>query len=247
VLVLGFDTSTPAVTVALVDLDPDGDADTTVDTLTGARLTALPGDGLVTLAERTEVAANRHGELLAPLIEQVLRTAHVAPAQLGAVAVGLGPGPFTGLRVGVVTAKAMGDALGVPVYGESSLRVMAALPTGPRSGGVAIDARRKQVYWAAYEGAECVAGPDLSLPEVAAEHLLAADVRRVFGEGPFLYPEQFAAFTSFDDAKYPRASSLVALVRDRAVAGQRTDDLTPLYLRRPDAQPPGRPKPVTPA
>jgi tRNA threonylcarbamoyl adenosine modification protein YeaZ len=239
VLLLAFDTSTPAVTVAVCTVDRAPVVD-------GGWFRS-PADGIATLASCVEVATNRHGELLAPLINAALNDAGVKAADLDAIAVGLGPGPFTGLRVGIVTAKSMADALSIPVYAESSLAIVAAAPTQPRHGGVATDARRKQVYWAIYDGFRCVAGPDIARPEVAAERFAAAGVRRVFGEGPVLYPEAFAAFAHDADDTYPAAETLAMLVRDRLLDVAPSDDLSPMYLRRPDAQPPGPPKQVTPA
>ncbi len=93
---MAFDTATPAVSVALL------------------------GDEGV-LAEHTEVDARRHGELLAPGIEKVLAEAGRSSTELTGVAVGVGPGPFTGLRVGLMTARALGDALEIPVHGVCTL------------------------------------------------------------------------------------------------------------------------------
>jgi len=226
VLVLGFDTSTPAVTVALGRVAARG--------VTGA----VDAD---ILAETTEVASNRHGELLGPLIEKVLRAGGVRPAALAAVAVGTGPGPFTGLRVGIVTAKAMADALGIPAYGQPSLTLLTRADAG-----VATNARRKQVYWAVLRDSTIVAGPEIDLPQIAAQRFVAAGVGAVCGEGPQLYPAEFAACATMPDCEYPRAALLVASVARRAWDGAPADDLQPLYLRRPDASPPGRPKAVTP-
>ena len=236
--VLALDTSTPAVTAAVCELGAeDGSA---------ARTTSPPAPVTVLAAQR-EVAANRHGELLAGLMRKVLTDAGVEPSGLAAVAVGLGPGPFTGLRVGVVSAKALGDALGVPVYGECSLRLFAAKPDRPELDvvGVATDARRRQVYWAVDDGQRCVAGPEIGTAEQAAAAFVAAGVRQVAGEGPHIYPEQFAGFAVLDDA-YPSALTLAELVAARVRSRAPSEDVVPMYLRRPDAKPPGRPKPVTP-
>ena len=111
------------------------------------------------LAEWSVVDPRRHGELLAPGIERVLAEARVRPADLDAIAVGVGPGPFTSLRVGVVTARTLGAVLGDP--GARRLharRDRAARRSGStrrsrrRSFMVATDARRREVYWARYEG-----------------------------------------------------------------------------------------------
>jgi tRNA threonylcarbamoyl adenosine modification protein YeaZ len=234
VLVLAFDTSTPAVTVAVGSIEPsefpEAGGFTSAD------------EGAMVLATRTEVEANRHGELLAPLISDVLGLAGAQPRDLTAIGVGLGPGPFTGLRVGIVTAKAMADALKIPTYGECSLGLVSQRP-----GGVATNARRKQVYWAIVGDADIQSGPDIATPEEAAAGFAAANVRSVCGEGPLLYPEAFADLPVQTDAVYPRAELLVGRVVKRVREAAPSEELVPLYLRRPDAQPPGRPKQVTPA
>lgn len=199
-MLLAFDTSTPAVTVALS-----------------------------TGPAATEVAPNRHGELLAPTIDRVLREAGATVRDLTGVVVGLGPGPFTGLRVGVVTARTLSHALGIPAYGACSLDALAAPGIA-----VATDARRREVYWATY-GATRVDGPHVGKPADVAAVLRDRGVTVVAGAGPRLYPEAFAGFDL--GAEYPDAAALLA--------APRTEDLTPLYLRRPDATPPGAPKRVT--
>lgn len=221
-LLLAFDTSSPAVTVALAEVG------------------ATAGDVSIRAAQ-TDVAVNRQGELLMPLIETILTKAGTAPADLAAIAVGLGPGPFTGLRVGVVTAKAMGDALRIPTYGECSLRLVSLLPLG-----VVTNARRKQVYWAVTSATGLVAGPDIDTPANAAARLADHDTITVCGEGAALYPEAFDDFAILPDA-YPRADVLALRVADRMRSHAPSEELVPLYLRRPDAVPPGAPKQVTPA
>jgi tRNA threonylcarbamoyl adenosine modification protein YeaZ len=128
VLVVGFDTATPAVSAALHD----------GTRIVGAALT---------------VDARRQGELLAPMIAKVMADAGVDRADLTAVAVGVGPGPYTGLRVGLVTAKVFGDVLGIPVHGVCTLDIIAAeaVKAGHDEFLVATDARRKEVYWARYD------------------------------------------------------------------------------------------------
>jgi tRNA threonylcarbamoyl adenosine modification protein YeaZ len=228
VLVLTLDTSTPAVTVAVSDVTPER--------------------AVSTRASRHEVAVNRHGELLAPMIDAVLREAGAAPRDLEAVGVGLGPGPFTGLRVGIMTAAAMGDALGIPVYGDCSLDVIARpVCSGDFRYAVMTDARRRQVYWASYdETGGRVEGPELAAPADLAAHL-AGLVTHVAGSGAKLYREQLAGLTVVEGHDYPDAAVLAGLLSGRVLAGVPGDELTPLYLRRPDATPPGRPKQVTPA
>jgi tRNA threonylcarbamoyl adenosine modification protein YeaZ len=230
VLVLAFDTSSPAVTVALSRHDRR-------------------------LAEHTEVATNRHGELLAPLIAAVLSEGGVSPHELDAVAVGLGPGPFTGLRVGIMTAKSLGDALAIPSYGECSLDVIAAGVAGwarDDEGGehdfaVLSDARRKQVYWATYScRGDRLTDPQLS-PPAAVAGALDGRTRYVVGAGVAAYPDLFDGFQRNEIALYPSAATLADMTFSKLTRQEPEDDLTPLYLRRPDAVPPGAPKQVTPA
>jgi tRNA threonylcarbamoyl adenosine modification protein YeaZ len=191
VLALVLDTSTPAVTAGLVDLDD-----------------------LRVLAEAVAVDGRRHGELLALNLREVLRA-----GTPGTVVVGVGPGPFTGLRVGIVTAAAFAEARGLPVRGVCSLDGLAA-----PDAGVVTDARRKEVYWAAYdETAQRVDGPHVTTPEVAREALAG---RRVVGDGAQLY-----GFATDALPRYPQVAELA-----RASLTQHLP-LTPLYLRRPDAVP----------
>ena len=127
-LLLALDTATPAVTVAL-------------------------HDGSAVVAEVTAVDARRHGELLSAFIEQVLHKAGARQDDLTAVAAGVGPGPYTGLRAGLVTAKVLGSALQIRVDGICSLDVIAAQAQDGAGGSeflVATDARRREVYWARY-------------------------------------------------------------------------------------------------
>lgn len=225
-LLLALDTSTPSVTVAVADVS----------------------DGCTVLAERSEVATNRHGELLAPLVGDVLRTAGVARSGLGAVAVGLGPGPFTGLRVGIVTAAALGDALAIPVYGVCSLDALACRHRGDGPYAVATDARRRQLYWAAYDAQGTrLDGPHVDVPAAVVTALRADGVTRIAGAGALLHRAQLDGLTVTDASAYPRAADVAALAAPRARAGEPGDLLEPLYLRRPDAVPPGPRKQVTPA
>jgi tRNA threonylcarbamoyl adenosine modification protein YeaZ len=221
---LAVDTSSKVVSVAVVDVaDPD----------------------LRVLAARNADADNRHGELLAATIHEVLDQASTTPASLVAVAAGLGPGPFTGLRVGVVTAATLADALGVPGYGACSLDAIAHAHATDRPFLVCTDARRKQVYWARYDetGAR-VEGPDIATADAVA-HRFATEVPAVVGAGVALYPEEFSAFERAEATA--SAVDVARLVAARAAAGAEADVLEPMYLRRPDARPPGPRKSVLPA
>jgi tRNA threonylcarbamoyl adenosine modification protein YeaZ len=172
--------------------------------------------------ERVCETPMKHGEQLAPLIEQVLADAGWSPSDLTGIVVGVGPGPFTGLRVGLVTARTMGYVLGVPVEGVCTLDVFAldADVEGPFT--VVTDARRREVYLATYDGGR-TSGPEVVRP---AE---ATTVGTVIGPGTELYPD------AFGDAYGPMRPSAVTMAR--AVADGLVDILPPepLYLRRPDA------------
>ncbi len=215
-LLLAFDTATPAVTVAL-------------------------HDGAGVIAEESAVDARRHGELLAIFIEKVLGSAGAGTSDLTAVAVGTGPGPYTGLRVGLVTARVLASALGVRLDGVCTLDVIgaqAAAGTGGCDFLVATDARRGEVYWARYSPSGVrLAGPDVGPPAALPTGLPVA------GEGAFLHPELAGQPLG---PRFPAAAQLAVLAARRAVAGEPPLPAEPLYLRRPDAREPGRPKRVTP-
>ena len=202
------------------------------------------GNDVGALAASDLVAANRHGELLAPLVREAMAAAGVTVGDLDAVAAGLGPGPFTGLRVGIVTAAAMADALGLPTYGACSLDAIALRHPAPLL--VCSDARRKQVYWARY-GADGrrVEGPELSAPADLAERCRGV-VGRVAGAGAALYADVWHGYELREDAAYPHAIDIARVVAPRLVTGAAADVLEPMYLRRPDAVVPGAPKAVTP-
>jgi tRNA threonylcarbamoyl adenosine modification protein YeaZ len=257
VLVLAVDTSTPACVAGVVELCPPP--------APGAPQATL-WEAVVGFSSYGPVDARRHGELLAPTIEQAL--GGLRPAQLDAVVVGLGPGPFTSLRVGIVTAVTFAAALGLPCHGVCSLDGIGAATAGRT--GVLTDARRREVFWAAYEDGRRVAGPAVDHPATAAEALSAASVDTVTGPGRALYPDAFAAFGDALPAArrfgrrdggagpglpagaepgrvpdYPDVSALAALAADDLLAGRVPGPLTPIYLRRPDAAEPHPAKTVT--
>jgi tRNA threonylcarbamoyl adenosine modification protein YeaZ len=214
VLLLAFDTATPAVTVALHD-----------------------GDQIV--AAETAVDARRQGELLVPFIDRALHRAGAGRGDLTAIAVGTGPGPYTGLRAGLITARVLGRALDLPVDGVCTLDIIAAAVAPP--GGeflVATDARRKELYWARYSAA----GERLDGPQVCPATDLPAGLP-VAGEGALLYPELGAEPIG---PRYPDAADLAALAAERIARGIPAAPAEPLYLRRPDAREPGQRKRVTP-
>ncbi|OKH68360.1 hypothetical protein EB72_01235 [Mycobacterium sp. SWH-M1] len=203
-LVLALDTATPAVTAGVVRF----------------------GSGIEMLAERVTVDPRAHAETLTPNIVGALADAGVVVGELDAVVVGCGPGPFTGLRVGMATAAAFGHALGIPVYGVCSLDAIAAGTTGEVL--VVTDARRREVYWARYRDGVRVDGPAVN----AATDVPAGAAGLVGVAGS---PEHAALFDLPRLAPVsPSATGLVAAVADW---DSEPEPLVPLYLRRPDAKP----------
>lgn len=215
-LLLAFDTATPAITVAVHD---------------GSDVVATAsGEGLMA-----------HGEMLAPAIQSALTDAGATMSDLTDVAVGVGPGPFTGLRVGVVTALTIGSTLGITTHGVCTLDILAAehAQNGPAQRGatageflVATDARRKEVYWAHYRAgdhsADRLDGPHVSYPIDLAE---LHPGMPVLGRGATLYPD---ILTVLDGPAGPSAAALASAVATGSVGEL---PLQPLYLRRPDATP----------
>ena len=182
-------------------------------------------DGERVVAE-TRVATRAHNERLMPEITRLLAEAGVGFADVGAIVVGCGPGPFTGLRVGMSTASALGQALGIPVHGVCTHDAVAAELEGDAL--VVTDARRREVYWARYASGERVAGPEVCKPADLASP--AVDVISV--------PEALAGQLPIDAPSVtyqpPPPAGLVAVANLDADP----EPLVPLYLRRPDAVPP---------
>ncbi len=215
-LLLAIDTSTTAITVAV-------------------------HDGEQVVAEVTTLDARGHAEHLAPGVTRALEGAGARVRDLTDVVCGLGPGPFTGLRVGIVTARTLALATGATLHGVCSLDALAHEAYAGGSGGellVATDARRKEVYWARYS--RHAAGPAgvptrVEGPHVARAADLPGDVAAlpVVGRGPVLYPDAFAGAHGIPlDVS---ARWLADLTARRLAAGDPLDEHEPFYLRRPDA------------
>ncbi|MFG3495372.1 tRNA (adenosine(37)-N6)-threonylcarbamoyltransferase complex dimerization subunit type 1 TsaB [Streptomyces sp. NPDC047928] len=215
-LLLAMDTATPAVTVALHD-----------------------GESVV--AAYAQVDARRHGELLLPAVHRVLREAGRKLDAVTDIVVGVGPGPYTGLRVGLVTAATFGSALGVPVHGLCTLDGLAYASELDGPFVVATDARRKEVYWARYEDRRTRVGePAVDRPADIAERVAGLPA---VGAGARLYGE---VFPDARDPEHQSAAALAGLAAERLAAGDELLEPRPLYLRRPDAQVPKNYKVVTP-
>jgi len=217
VLVLALDTATPTLVVGV------------------ARW--ADGQDIEVLAERAVPSGNRHAELLTPAVQGVLGDAELAMGDLDAIVTGLGPGPYTGLRVGVVSAAALGDALGLPVAGVCTHD---AIGSGART--VVTDARRKEVYWAAYaaDGSR-IEGPDVVRPEEL--HRSGLHVTAPFVGDP-AFAERLGAEVTAADVT---TAGLVRAAAPQLADPSSITPLVPLYLRRPDATPPAAIKAVSPA
>lgn len=200
--ILTIDTATPAVTAGVVAADRN-----------------------TVLAERVTLDARAHAEQLTPNVLAALADAGLTMADLAAVVVGCGPGPFTGLRVGMASAAAYGHALNIPVYGVCSLDAI-----GVRASDailVVTDARRREVYWARYRDGLRTAGPGVSAPADVDPGDAVAVAGSPAHAGLFDLPAL--------DITYPTPAGLVAAVRDWNIE---PESPMPLYLRRPDAKPP---------
>jgi tRNA threonylcarbamoyl adenosine modification protein YeaZ len=226
-VLLALDTATPTTTVAVAQ-------------------------HLSVLAEQSHLDGRRHAEVLAPMIVAVLSRAQVDVSQLSHIAVGVGPGPFTGLRVGLVTALAMGDALAVPVLGVVTLDVIAAQaltltrtdPPAPTPLLAVTDARRHEVYWARYDDGRRTAGPAVGR---AAEVAAANPQCRTAGEGAERYASEFeASGCVVVSPQFPSAAALAVLAEERLRSDEAFEPVVPRYLRQPDARVPGERKRVTP-
>ncbi|HUS22287.1 MAG TPA: tRNA (adenosine(37)-N6)-threonylcarbamoyltransferase complex dimerization subunit type 1 TsaB [Aeromicrobium sp.] len=206
-LILAFDTAAPVVSVAV-------------------------HDGTRVVGEAAGAGAMAHGELLAPAIADALGQAGAQMADVTDVAVGVGPGPFTGLRVGVVTALTLGAA-GKVTHGVCSLDIVAAEVDRATAFIVATDARRKEVYWALYDGGHRIEGPAVDRPgELAALHRGVP----VFGRGAELYADVL------NHEPGPLDPSAAVLAAGIAAGTFNELPLQPLYLRRPDVAQPTAPK-----
>jgi tRNA threonylcarbamoyl adenosine modification protein YeaZ len=199
-LILAIDTATPAVTAGIVRLE-----------------------GVEVIAERVTVDARAHAEQLTPNVLAALSDAGLTVDDLGAAVVGCGPGPFTGLRVGMATAAAYGHALGIPVHGVCSLDAIGVYTTGDAL--VVTDARRREVYWARYRDGVRIEGPAVDAPAdvpAAADAVAGSPEHAALFDLPRLSPV------------HPTAAGLVRAVTDWTAEPA---PLVPLYLRRPDAKP----------
>jgi tRNA threonylcarbamoyl adenosine modification protein YeaZ len=211
VLLLALDTATPAISVALAEVGSDS----------RARM----------IAQRVVVDGKAHAERLAPEIEAVLSEGGVKAKDLAAIVAGVGPGPFTGLRVGLMTAATLGSALAIPTYGVCTLDALGSATNGRAL--VATDARRREIYWAIYEDGRRITEPGVDKPAAVAQILSKELVLQGVGEGVQRYVDVLGIAAG--EPLYPPLELMVALAAERVQRKEKSETLTPLYLRRPDA------------
>lgn len=231
-----------------------------IDSSAGASVAVLDAGGVRARWRTAETTT--HAEVLAEAVALTMREAEATGAGLRGVVVGVGPGPFTGLRVGLALAQSLAEVWGVALYGVCSLDSLAQRAVNqPAESGtstsheflVASDARRREVYWARYRAdpqgfAELLEGPRVSaaseLPELP-----------VVGVGASLYPEDLTARGAAESHWLPDAVELGQLAQRQlgqipeplhrggpsaAVAGTGLRDPLPLYLRESDAKVPAQ-------
>jgi len=224
VIVLGIETSTPQTSVAL-------------------------GTERGTIASTLLSAGHSHHEVVVPAVDHITRWSNTDLSQLGGIAVGIGPGLFTGLRVGVQTAKTMAQVLSVPIVALTSLDVLAfAVRYTRRDIGAVVDARRGEVFFALYRPApggvtrttDYMVGTPAKL---AAELEASAHEVLLVGDGAMRYRRELESVGSFVEFAspalgYPHASALVELSIPRFHREEfdRVADVLPLYLRKSDAE-----------
>ena len=190
-----------------------------IDTSVGVSVAILRSNDEVTQSQAVD--HGMQGELTAELISKVVTDSGLKIEEITDVVVGVGPGPFTGLRVGLVTASVFAHAREIPIHGICSLDAIAFDFAKPCI--VVTDARRKELYWARYEGIR-IGEPQVSKPEVIASQFPDADF---VGPGANLYPDYVSG-----NVTELKAGSLAKLF---ASGSAQLVDVSPMYLRKPDA------------
>jgi tRNA threonylcarbamoyladenosine biosynthesis protein TsaB len=218
-----------------------------IDTAT-SRVSVAIADGGSVLGTVSLVGGRRHAEQLVPAIRYLCDELDVSVEQFAAVAVDIGPGLFTGLRVGVTTAKVMAQALRVPVVGVPSLDLVAyPLRYTSRLVVVVLDARRREVFSASYRavpgGLQRVSDYVVCAPaELIADLESGSDEILLAGDGVFVYREELSSLDHAEragaDHAAPSAAALVELASARVEREdfQAASEVRPLYLRTSDAE-----------
>jgi tRNA threonylcarbamoyl adenosine modification protein YeaZ len=199
-----------------------------IDTSSGISVAYVTSDGR--RIEKALDAQNQHGELTVQMIHDVLVQAEALPEDVTDIVVGVGPGPYTGLRVGIACAIVFGFARNIPVHGICSLDAVAHDFGEPCV--VVTNARRKELYWAQYADGR-VGEPQVSLPNDLAA---ACPNAQFVGPGADLYPDVISG-----QVLGLRAAALADLFLSGTA---QLVPVTPMYLRAPDAAEPGKPKSV---
>lgn len=213
-----------------------------------ARVGCAVGGHEGVLASAHSSRGRRHAESLAPQIEFVTEQAGVALSDVSIIAVDVGPGLYTGLRVGITTALALATALRVPMIGVTSLDLL-AFPAALTDRRIiaAIDARRGEVFHASYRpvpgGVQRISEPTVERPEELAAAIDAeGEPCLLVGDGAHAHADAFRGVHGLEIADpslgHPSAGALVSLAHARALREEfvRPDEIQPLYLRRPDAE-----------
>ena len=190
-----------------------------IDTSVGVSVAILPSNGELTQSQAVD--HGMQGELTADLISQVVAKSGLGISDITDVVVGVGPGPFTGLRVGLVTAGVFAHARNIPIHGICSLDAIAIDYAKPCV--VVTDARRKELYWARYDGSR-IGEPQVSKPE---DLLALFPNSEIVGPGAHLYPDVISG-----KVLELKAGSLAKLF---ASGSAQLVDVSPMYLRKPDA------------
>ena len=190
-----------------------------IDTSVGVSVAILRSNGELTQSQAVD--HGMQGELTAELISQVVADSGLEISEITDVVVGVGPGPFTGLRVGLVTAAVFAHARNIPIHGICSLDAIALDYAQPCV--VVTDARRKELYWARYEDKR-IGEPQVSKPEDLLAQFPDSDF---VGPGAQLYPDFISGKVS-----ELKAGSLAKLF---ATGTAQLVDVSPMYLRKPDA------------
>jgi len=223
VLILGIETSTEQVSVAI-----------------GGH------EGVLGLHEVCR--GRRHAELLTPAIDMLCRNADIELGEISVIAVDVGPGLFTGMRVGLATAKALAQALRVPMIGMSSLDLLAfPLRHSMRTVVAVIDARKGELFYAFYRtvpgGVQRVVEPRCGrVDDLIADVMARGDDVLLVGDGALRYRDELEPDLRCDFAEQflsrPSAAPLVQLAHARALREEWVNpwEIQPMYLRNPDAQ-----------
>jgi tRNA threonylcarbamoyl adenosine modification protein YeaZ len=239
----------------------------TIDTSAGTAVAVVDPDSRSVLAERSTDDSRRHAEVIGPFLAEVLAEAGIGPEGITSVVAGMGPGPFTGLRVGIAAARTFAVARGVaflPLVSHDAVAAETFATDGPGPVVVVTDARRREVYWSAYAAAADAADASRASPHRHGRPAAGASVRnrrrgpssppsvvpvRSAGPGLSKPADLDAALGDAADHRRVTAATIPAgrlglLAAELLASGGSFAADEPLYLRDPDVTMPGAPKRV---